>query len=245
MSNLLAAISTIGGNYDLSADDLGEFDSLQRELEYTTATMYMLSQRKIDYGLSVAIPAMTAQLTADGTMAGLYGAVSPEYERARVGVSNAAAQSISASLAQLVASSYAMQRSGYLATAEKLMYSSAAMVAAMTAVGRASAYESYRMARDNTLAYLFGDIEHGTKVRGIGDSVESIGLASMFTAAKGRLDELSHAATMAQLEWDRQQAVRKYNTKAFDIGALAANAISGFADGYAASKEMATAVAKS
>mgnify|MGYP001597489759 CR=1 FL=1 len=243
-SNLLAAISTIGGDYNLNADDLGEFDSLQKELEYTTATMYLLSQRKLDYGLSVAIPAMTSQLQSDASFAGLYGAVNPEYERAVVGVSNAAAASTSNAVATLLAASSPMQRSGYLWLAEKLTYSAAAMVASLTALSRATAYEAYRMARDNSMSYLFSDIEHATKVRGIGDEMGSVGMASMFTAAKEHLDAMSHSSIMAQAEWDKQQIKKKFDTKAFDIGNLVGQAVSGLSDGYAASKANATLAAQ-
>lgn len=236
MSTLMSAISTIGGNYDLNASKLADFDTLQAELEYTTATMYMLSQRKIDYGLSVSIPAMTAQLQKDATFASFYGSLPPEYERARVGVSNGVALSTTTTLNAMMAGASPAHRHAYLALAERISYSAAAVVASMSSLSRASAHEAWRMARDKSMAYLFSDIEHATKVRGIADAVESIGMAGMFAGAKEALDVMAHSAVMAQLEWDKQQITKRFDTKAFDIGAIVSSAATGIADGYSASK---------
>lgn len=236
MSSLMAAISTIGGNYDLSASALGDFDTLQAELEYTTATMYLLSQRRLDYGIGVSIPAMTEQLQKDATHAGLYGSLPPEYERARVGVSNGVALSISNAMQTLVANVSPSHRHMYLATAELMTYSAASVVASLSTLSRATAHEAWRAARDSSMGYLFSDIEHATRVRGIADQMESIGMAGLFSSAKEALDVMAHNAVLSQLEWDKKQITKRFDTKWFDIGSIVGTAVTGLSDGYAASK---------
>lgn len=243
-TSLSAAIGVLGGSYSFDASALGEYDTVQREFEQLTTTMYMVTQRRLDYGINLALPGMAAQLQADGDFANLYGIVKPEYDRAVVGASNAAAIAIGNAARQLLASLNPAQRYVYLEVVEKLVMEAATEVTAAMALTMGVAYEQYREGRDAALSYLFKDIEVATKLRTAGDSMQRTGMASAFSALKDRLDELSHNAAMRHIKWDRDRRVKQLNNPARDYAAFAGMAVSGIVDGYQESKAAAASTAK-
>lgn len=238
--SLMAAMSVVGGNYSLNASQTGEFDTVQRELEFLTSTMYMSAERRIQYGMNTAIPAMTAQLQGDSVFAALYGTVLPDYARARVGAANAAASAITSALGTTMAVLPGSRRMSYLWLAERLTYEAATALASTTAIGHAAVWEAYRKRRDDSLSYLFKDIELATKVRGIGDGFGGIAMASIYSAAKEAIDNVSSKATMAHLEWDRNRRAKSLDSSAFDLGAILGQTAVGIADGYSAAKTAAS-----
>ena len=244
MSGLSAAIGVLGGSYSFDASEIGEFDTVQREFEQLTTTMYMVTQRRLDYGIDLALTGMAAQLRSDGDYANLYGIVQPEYRRAVVGASNAAAIAIGSAARSLLASLNPSQRYVYLAVVEKLVMEAATEVSAAMALTMGVAYEQYREGRDTGLSYLFKDIEVASKLRTVGDSMQRTGMSSAFTALKDRLDELSHNAAMRHIKWDRDRKVKQLNNPARDYAAFAGMAVAGIVDGYQESKAAAVSTAK-
>lgn len=240
----MAAMGVVAGNYSLDASTAGEFDSVQRELENLTSTMYLVSQQRLDYSIGLAIPAMTTQLVADGNYASMYTAALPEYERATVGASNAAASTLANAINSMMASLGTSQRNAYLWAVERMMHAAAGHVSTAMGLTRAVAYEEYRKLRDDGLGYLFKDIELATKVRGVGDGMFGTAAAAMFASAKDAIGELAHKQTMAHIAWEQNRKVKSIDNKTRDYASFLGMAVQGIADGYSDSKAAAALAAK-
>lgn len=240
MSDALGSVlSTVTGNYVLDANGAGEFDTIQRELDHITTTMYLTATQRLDYNIGLAVPLQAAMLSDSGEFAAMYGAAPLEHQRAVVGLSNAVTASMTTALTALEAGLPTSHRNVLLWAIEKSVYDAAAQMSGLYALTMPLVYEGYRKGRDTGLSYLFKDIEFGTKLRSIGDSLVSVSGAAFFAAAKDAISQLAHTNTMQYIEWDRNRRVKSLNSKASDIGSFMGMAVSGIADGYADSKAKA------
>ena len=236
---LSTIMGTIGGSYSFDSAQVGDAVAVQQELEFATDALYQMSTQRIDYSMSRAIPGMTAQLKSDMTYANLYTTLAPDYERARAGLSVAVAKSTTDSLAEMRAGLSPAMRFAYLQAAESLVHRAATMMAVTFGLSRSSEYEAFRKRRDDAYSMLFGGIELATKVRGLGDALSAVDMSDAFNAVKEAIGAKQHELTMQSIEWERAYKARSFNTKAFDIGAIASNAIQGIGDGYSRAGDLA------
>ena len=238
MSNsTLAAMSLFGGSYSLDASTASELGTVQTDLEQVTASMYTVSQRRLDYGLSITIPAMTSVLKADNTLACMLVDATPAYQLFGSGVATAAAIAANTTIREAQAAFSSSRRLAFLRQTERVILKLASVTATAMLVVRGAAYEDWRTKRDTALSYLMGDIETATLVRGLADDMSKIGTNGIVTGAKEVVSQAVHSMSMKQIEWERAKTQKSYSdAAASDRGGLLASIVQGVTDGYSDAK---------
>ena len=234
MSNsTLAAMSLFGGAYTLDASTTTDLGTVQTDLEQVTAAMYAVSQRRLDYGMSIAIPNMTAQLKDDNALAVMLIDARPKYALYAAGIGNAAASAASRAVSELRNALPSSRRFAYLRGVERIVAKSAAVTSMAMLVVRGAAYEAWRSQRDTALGYLMGDIETATKLRSLSDDMNKIGTNGIVLGAKELISEAAHNLNMQQIAWERAKTSKAYSDAASsDRGGLLAKIAGGIYDGY-------------
>ena len=232
-SSTLAAMSLFGGAYSLDASTATDLGTVQTELEQVTSAMYTVSQRRLDYGLSIAIPNMTEQLKRDNSIAVMLIDAQPKYELFAAGISNVAATTAARAIADLRNALPSSRRLAFVRGAENVITKLAAATSMAMLVARGAAYEDWRNKRDIALGYLMGDIETATKLRSLSDDLTKVGVNGIVLGAKEIISEASHSLSMKQIEWERNKTSKAYSDAASsDRGGLLAKIAGGIYDGY-------------
>lgn len=234
MSNsTLAAMSLFGGAYSLDASTASDLGTVQTDLEQVTASMYAVSQRRMDYGMSITIPAMTSVLKADNTLACMLVDATPEYQIFGAGVATTAAITANNTLKEASAAFSSSRRLAFVRQTERVILKLASATALAMLVVRGAAYEDWRTKRDTALSYLMGDIETATLVRGLADDMSKIGTNGIVIGAKELVSGAVHNLNMKQIEWARNKTAKDYSDAASsDRGGLLASIVQGVTDGY-------------
>ena len=231
-------LSLFGGGYSLDASTSSDDSTIQVALELTSSALYTLSQRRLSYSLAIAIPAMTDQLKRDADLAAVELSTGVDSNNARRGLGLAAASALNDTMLAANAGLSSGRRMALLTIAERATYTTAITIGALSVAALGQAYDEKRKRDQNALSYLYGDIEHATKIRGLADALQQLGMSSTFTAAKSALSDKLHALSMEQIKWQRDKSIQEYeDARDASTGGLIASLFKGAVSGYTDAKK--------